>query len=870
MKQQVISLLVLITILIPSFLFLLPASGDEYEIVKDGLFAWYDGVDNTENGHDASSTTWYDIAGDNDVTVDNNDSNYFTDNAYHLKGTQYNFPEAVMDVINSEEFTVELTLGDLKKIGSTFATFINNSGNDNFSLFWRVSGDFIEFKASSNTRPKITGGFEYFKNSTVAITFKVGGAICMYVDGVLIGETSATKKIGATGDFYFGHKDASKSHEAEYRSMRFYTRALTAKEVINNSRADGTFDESYVPAPDFSSVQQPKTNIIGDICLSSNVTSNDHLRNTLSADVKPANLIFYVNSQLSLTDKSFNNPFSSVDEVIKTIDGGFIPTFYPQDKETAIAIVKLLEGLQIIDANIMSSDPTVVKSAREAYPSIRGIIDYTEKYKDEKVISTAQMLDIRRTTISNLCHIAVIPQVLATRDNVKYLNSRQITTWAMADDSALTEKDATALLVSGVYGIISDKYDFILQTAEKYIEPNALIRTPLIIGHRGIPGKMPENTLEGAIEAYNQGADVVEIDLYITVDGVVVINHDSTTSKYNKQLSVESSSYPMLKQLYYTHNGKKYTMPTLEDFLKEFKGKELMLFLEIKSSKAKIVPEIKRLIEEYDMYGQCAIITFETYNQLNRLKTEYPEMPVGFLESASYSGHTMFPAIQKKIMGYNTTYNPSYSGFNAEYVRYSIMRGVTTWPWTINETASILSYIKMGHAGITTDNCNATGKMAEKLDIDLDVTKQYSDGDVIELNTKKTTYNNTVSDAAVKYVVLEGNDIATIDDNKLTINGTGDITIMAVSSEKFVSLSYNLYSQPISFKATEKIEPTPTPTAAVTSEATITDPVETSPVTTPDISGENDSNNLPIIIGAITGGLVIILVIVVIIIKKKK
>ncbi len=45
-----------------------------------------------------------------------------------------------------------------------------------------------------------------------------------------------------------------------------------------------------------------------------------------------------------------------------------------------------------------------------------------------------------------------------------------------------------------------------------------------MLAHRGIPGLAPENTLEGAILAYEKGADHIENDIYLTKDGHIVIS----------------------------------------------------------------------------------------------------------------------------------------------------------------------------------------------------------------------------------------------------------------------------------------------------------------------------------------------------------
>jgi glycerophosphoryl diester phosphodiesterase len=45
-------------------------------------------------------------------------------------------------------------------------------------------------------------------------------------------------------------------------------------------------------------------------------------------------------------------------------------------------------------------------------------------------------------------------------------------------------------------------------------------------GHRGVRGLMPENTIEGCIEAVRLGFDGLEIDVVCSKDGQIVVSHD--------------------------------------------------------------------------------------------------------------------------------------------------------------------------------------------------------------------------------------------------------------------------------------------------------------------------------------------------------
>ncbi|MBL8302129.1 MAG: glycerophosphodiester phosphodiesterase, partial [Ideonella sp.] len=51
-------------------------------------------------------------------------------------------------------------------------------------------------------------------------------------------------------------------------------------------------------------------------------------------------------------------------------------------------------------------------------------------------------------------------------------------------------------------------------------------KEPLVIGHRGAPGSLPEHTLEGYKLAIEQGANFIEPDLVLTKDGVLIARHE--------------------------------------------------------------------------------------------------------------------------------------------------------------------------------------------------------------------------------------------------------------------------------------------------------------------------------------------------------
>jgi glycerophosphoryl diester phosphodiesterase len=59
--------------------------------------------------------------------------------------------------------------------------------------------------------------------------------------------------------------------------------------------------------------------------------------------------------------------------------------------------------------------------------------------------------------------------------------------------------------------------------------PNPLNR-PLVIGHRGAPGYLPEHTAPSYLRAFADGVDAVEPDIVVSRDGILVVRHENEIS----------------------------------------------------------------------------------------------------------------------------------------------------------------------------------------------------------------------------------------------------------------------------------------------------------------------------------------------------
>lgn len=210
----------------------------EHDYVKEGLVAYYSGTQSTRGGHDKDSAVWEDLVGGHDMEIKKNDTNYFTDQGLRASNAKHEFPQAIVDTVNGQSFTIELLLGDFTSIGNNYNTFIS-SADDHFALFRRNSENVIELKTLGNGRIKIQNGLEKLQNSLITIVYTQGGTCCIYVNGELGGQLNTAQGSLSVGNFFIGHTDATKTFDTTYRSIRFYDRALSADEVKANATVDG-------------------------------------------------------------------------------------------------------------------------------------------------------------------------------------------------------------------------------------------------------------------------------------------------------------------------------------------------------------------------------------------------------------------------------------------------------------------------------------------------------------------------------------------------------------------------------------------------------------------------------------------------------
>lgn len=497
---------------------------------------------------------------------------------------------------------------------------------------------------------------------------------------------------------------------------------------------------------------------------------------------------------------------------------GIIPEFRLTTTAQVDAMSQAMTNTGIQDVLVVSTDADVVKYARALKPAaIRGAVEFTEKTMTE-----AERFAAYQKTVGANTQTIILPYELVTKENVAVLQNFQLAVWAFGTGID-TDTEYAWMLASGANAVISDNWTAMADAQKRiFTAENSLTRTPVYTAHRGYWAKAPENSMSAYIAAYESGVDCLETDVYITKDGRVVILHDGTLKRTTDAVGTDATTSVenmTLEQIQKYHlrmgagNGTAVTdevMPTFDDMLEYFKGKDVKIFCELKSYNAKLPPAVAALVKKYEMEDQVVFISFSD-SQLRSIKKELNTAGNYLNISAAKATEPLdvlngYYTMQSAALACNSVLGPSYGNINAEYIRDGGDRGMTYWTWTY--TSGIRNLVNQmfldGMNGLTT---NDTPYLANAVKTISAPSTLYAEaGNKLSVPVYSTTYahaKTNISDA-VEIVALDGgNGVITVnDDGTITAKKNGTATVLA--SYKTIlpngAASYTLYTQPITIE----------------------------------------------------------------------
>lgn len=224
---------------------------------------------------------------------------------------------------------------------------------------------------------------------------------------------------------------------------------------------------------------------------------------------------------------------------------------------------------------------------------------------------------------------------------------------------------------------------------------------PEIIAHRGYwkTEGSAQNSIAALLKADSIKVYGSECDLWLSSDGVPVVNHDATAIAKGKKITVEESPLAILKKVTLT-NGE--SLPTFEEYLDAFeKCKNIKLIIEFKTHKTnerenELAEKVINSVHKRNLADRVEYISFGM-NFVNQVIRLAPSAKVYYLNGdlTPEELHAIGAA------GIDYHYNAIYK--HPEWVTSAHDLGMKVNVWTVNKREDIEKMIDLKVDYITTD-----------------------------------------------------------------------------------------------------------------------------------------------------------------------
>jgi len=239
---------------------------------------------------------------------------------------------------------------------------------------------------------------------------------------------------------------------------------------------------------------------------------------------------------------------------------------------------------------------------------------------------------------------------------------------------------------------------------------------PRNIAHRGGKGIFPENTLYAFEQALALGVQILEVDVWRTEDGHVVILHDrdvdrttngtgAITGKTLEAVQDLDAAYWFDKDQGYPLRDMGITIPTLEEAFQRFPGARFSI--EIKQQEPPIEQDVLNLIKDYDMEDKVCLGSFydDVIQRIISLNDRICLSP-GILGIAHFL-FTPVPVLEEEKKTAQVLMIPEEEYgipiLTDELIEKARLFDLEIHVWTVNDPEDMVRILDMGVHGIITD-----------------------------------------------------------------------------------------------------------------------------------------------------------------------
>jgi len=219
----------------------------------------------------------------------------------------------------------------------------------------------------------------------------------------------------------------------------------------------------------------------------------------------------------------------------------------------------------------------------------------------------------------------------------------------------------------------------------------------LKIGHRGAKGYEPENTLVSFEKAVQMGADGIELDVHLSIDGHLIVIHDETIDRTSNGKGVVNQL--TLDELKSFTINEKYTIPTLEEVL-DLVDQRCFVNIELKNQDTaeKVVQLIEHSISDKKWNYTNFLVSSFDWNALQQVRFLNENIRIGVLTETDLDLAISFARFLKA-----EALHPDFQLLTNEYTAKIQEKGILVFPWTVNENNAIQKIKSFKVDGIITD-----------------------------------------------------------------------------------------------------------------------------------------------------------------------
>lgn len=222
-----------------------------------------------------------------------------------------------------------------------------------------------------------------------------------------------------------------------------------------------------------------------------------------------------------------------------------------------------------------------------------------------------------------------------------------------------------------------------------------------IIAHRGFwkTAGSAQNSVKALQKADSIQVYGSEVDVWMSRDGVPMVNHDDSIFYNDHKISVQDTDAKILKSIP-LKNGE--NMPTLEEYLKAFKKtNHIKLIIELKKHRTKaqedlLAKKVLKMVRKFRLENRVEYISFGL-NLTTKLIHLHPSAKVYYLNG------DLSPRVLKEIGAAGIDYHFSVIHKHPEWVRQAHDLGLKVNVWTVNKPEDIRQMIDLKVDFITTD-----------------------------------------------------------------------------------------------------------------------------------------------------------------------